>query len=153
MKKFLILAVFSAFVFACNDSADNTTVEGDTSDHAATSDRYSSSEGDVSYRGGKLMVWRNNDWVEADDDVTLDNGVVVRRNGEVERDGKVVVLDDGEIVDRSGRFWDDAGNAIEDAWDGAKEGVREAGQGIKKGAKEVGEEVKDVFKDDDNKNN
>jgi hypothetical protein len=67
---------------------------------------------------------------------------VVKRNGEVKRGGDVVKLEEGESVDRSGRFFDKAGNAIEDAWDATKKGVKKAG-----------EEVKDVFTDDDKKDN
>jgi hypothetical protein len=134
MKKILVLAVAGLFLFSCNENTD-TTNKTDTTTHAA----YAPSDGDVSYRNGKLMVWRGNNWEEADDDVTLEGGVVVRRNGEVVRDGKVVELEDGEVVDRSGRFFDKAGHAIEDAWDATK-----------KGAKEVKEEVKDVFTDDKN---
>ena len=138
MKKLFVFAIIGASLLSCNDTTETTTTTDttnstDTTTHAA----YAPSEGDVSYRNGKLMVWRSNEWEEADDDVTLQNGVVVRRTGKVERDGKVVELEDGEVVDRSGRFFDKAGNAIEDAWDATK-----------KGAKKVGEEVKDVFTDD-----
>ena len=45
---------------------------------------------------------------------------MVRRNGEVKRGDDVIILEDGEVVDRSGRVFDKAGNAIEDAWQGAK---------------------------------
>lgn len=146
MKKFFLMAASVVFLFACNDTADNTSVKADSTDHAANaSDGYKASEGDVSYRNGKVVVWRNNEWVESDEDVKLENGVVVRRNGEVERDGKIVVLKDGEVVDRTGRFFDRAGNAIENAWGDVKEGVKE-------GAKDVKEGVKDVF-DDDKKDN
>jgi SOS-response transcriptional repressor LexA len=54
-------------------------------------------------------VWRNNDWVIADNDVSLNDGVVVRKNGEVKKGDDVVVLKDGEVVDRSGRFLDNYG--------------------------------------------
>jgi hypothetical protein len=97
------------------------------------------------------LVWKNNDWVAADNDVTLDNGIVVRRNGRVVRDKEEVELEDGVVVNRSGRFFDKAGNVIEDGWDGVKKGAKEAKDGIKKGANEVKEEVKDVFNNDDRK--
>ena len=159
MKKFLLLAGMSAFIFACNDTTTSTNVENDSTDHAAASenrvgDRYTESDGDVSYRNGKVVVWRNGEWVESNEDVTLDNGVVVRRTGRVERNGEVVELEDGEVVTRTGRFFDKAGNAIEDAWDATKKGARKAGDAIEKGANKVGDEVKDVFDNDkDNKKN
>ena len=147
MKNFFLMAATSVLLFACNDSGESTSVRVDSTDHSATAnDGYKASEGDVSYREGKVVVWRNNEWVETNDDVKLENGVVVRKNGEVERDGKVVVLKDGEVVDRTGRFFDRAGNAIENAWDDVKEGVKE-------GAKDVKEGVKDVFDDDKKDNN
>jgi len=134
MKHFIIAAVIAATLLACNTDT-TTTNKTDTSTHAA----YSASEGDVSYRDGKLMVWKDGEWKEADNDVHLNNGVVVNRKGEVTKEDKVVVLHDGDVVDKSGRFFDKAGNAIEDAWDATKKGVKKAG-----------EEVKDVFTDDDN---
>ncbi len=151
MKRFFLMAGLSVALFACNNDSATVTVDKDSSDHAANTERtYTSSDGDVSYRDGKLVVWRNGAWVDSDEDVRLENGTVVRRNGEVERDGKVVVLEDGEVVDRTGNFFDRAGNAIENAWDKTKEGVKEAGKEVKEGAQKVGEEVKDVFKDDNN---
>ena len=44
--------------------------------------------------------------VDADNDVTLDDGVVVTRTGRVRRDGKEVELHDGEVVSKTGRFFD-----------------------------------------------
>ena len=129
-----------------NDTAvvtDNTTTT--MSGDAMTSNRYVPAEGDVMYRDKKLMVWRNGAYVQADNDVTVDNGVTVRRNGEVRRsDGEVVVLKDGQTYSRTGRFFNSAGEAIEDGWDATKKGVKKAGQAIKKGANKIGEEVKDA---------
>lgn len=155
MKKVILLAGIAASISACNnESRDNTTVEADTINHTTTAPAaYTPTDGDLTYKNGKVMVWKNNEWVETDNDVTLDDGTVVHRDGKVEKDKKVVVLDDGEVVDKSGRFFDKAGNAIENAWDATKEGAKETGEAVKKGAGKVGKEVKDVFKDDDKKDN
>ena len=148
MKKLFVLSIVGATaLISCNSEnkeTTSTTINSDTTENAAASNTttYAPGEGDVSYRNGKVVVWRNNDWVETDEDVTLNDGVVVRRNGEVKRGDDIVKLEEGETVDRSGRFFDKAGNAIEDAWDATKKGVKKAG-----------EEVKDVFTDDDKKNN
>ena len=148
MKKLFVLSIVGATVLiSCNSEnkeTTSTTINSDTTENAAASSTttYAPGEGDVSYRNGKVVVWRNNDWVETDEDVTLNDGVVVRKNGEVKRGDDIVKLEEGETVDRSGRFFDKAGNAIEDAWDATKKGVKKAG-----------EEVKDVFTDDDKKNN
>ena len=133
MKNVLISMAMAALLTACNTNTETTT-KTDTSTHAA----YAPSEGDVTKRDGKVMVWHDGEWKEADNDVHLSNGVVVNRKGEVIKEDKVVVLDDGEVVNKSGRFFDKAGNAIDDAWDATKKGV-----------KKVGEEVKDVFNKDD----
>ena len=133
MKKLFVIAIIGASLLACNENTESTN-KTDASAHEA----YAPANGDVTYRDGKVLVWRNNEWVETNDDVSLDNGVVVKRNGEVVRNDDVVVLKDGEVVNKSGNFFDKAGNAIEDAWHGAKKGVKKAG-----------EEVKDVFTNDD----
>jgi len=155
MKKIFALAFIAVAFAACNDAdTDTTSVDTDTtttSTTMTTTRSYTAAEGDVSYRNEKLMVYRNGDWVESDKDVTLDNGIVVSRKGEVRRDKDVVVINDGEVIDRSGNFWDKTGNAIEDGWDATKRGVKNAGNAIEKGAKKVGEETKDVFTDDKKK--
>jgi len=148
MKKIFLLFGLAGFI-ACNNDANDRAGNSDTSTNnnavATDADRttgtttttYTASEGDVSYRNGKVVVYRNGQWVDSDKDVELEGGVVVRRNGRVERNGDVVELREGETVDRTGRFFDKAGNAIEDAWDATK-----------RGAKRAKEEVKEVVKDE-----
>ena len=132
MKQIFLSAVV-ALIFSCNTKTETTT-KTDTSANAA----YAPSEGDVTSKDGQVMVWHDGEWKPADNDVHLDNGIVVTRKGEVTKEDKVVVLHDGEHVDKSGRFFDKAGNAIDDAWDATKKGVKKAG-----------EEIKDVFNGDD----
>ncbi len=160
MKKFFVLAGMAAILTACNNdgSSDNTvnndSLRQDSINQAnSASSNYQAAEGDVSYRNGKLVVWRNNAWVDNDADVTLDNDVVVRRSGRVERNGDTVELEDGEVVTKTGRFFDRAGNAIEDAWDATKRGAKKVGSTIEKGADKAAGEVKDALKDDDKKKN
>ena len=113
MKKIFVTALIAASLVACEnaDTTDESTVET-TETTTSTTTTYTPGEGDVTHRDGKVMVWRNNNWVEADEDVRLDNGVVVYRNGEVKKDNDVVVLRDGEFVNRSGEFFDKTGNAF-----------------------------------------
>lgn len=89
MKKILFMACVAASLTACNNAGtnedssvnDNTTVNADTAitttitTPAVTT--YTPAEGDVTYRDGNLMVWKGNDWVKANEDVKLDNGIVV----------------------------------------------------------------------------
>jgi len=133
MKNLVISVLIASLLMACNSNT-GTTNKTDTSTNAA----FAPSEGDVTRRDGKVMIWHDGEWKEADSDVHLSNGIIVNRRGEVVKGDKVIVLDDGEVVDKSGRFFDKAGNAIDDAWDATKKGVKKAG-----------EEVKDVFSDDD----
>src|SRR5690606_7444431 len=122
-------------VIKTDSFAPVTTVE------PVTVSKYTPAEGDVTYRDNQLMVWKGNEWVLADQDVTLDNGVVVYKNGEVKKEGKTVKLEDGEVVTGVGKFFDKTGEAIEDAWSSTKKGVKEAGDAIDKAAKDVKESV------------
>jgi predicted small secreted protein len=133
MKKILAMAVAAFTLTACNDGTDNATVETrDTTTMTTTNNAnaYAPSEGDVTYRNNRVLVMRNGEWVESNEDVTLDNGVVVRRNGRAVRNNQEVEMEDGEVVTRSGNFFDRTGQAIEDGWDATKRGVKKAGQKI-----------------------
>lgn len=151
MKTILTMAFAALTLAACNDNnADKDTVNTtDTTITTTTTTTYIPVEGDVTVREKKVMVMRNGQWVEADSDVSLDNGVVVTRSGRVVKDGQERELQEGEVVNRTGDFFDRSGRAIENAWDATKEGVKDAGQAIEKGAKKVGEKAKDVVDDDD----
>lgn len=158
MKRIIVIALAATTLAACGDqkNTETTTVSTDTmstmvdtstnaiSDNTTVTNAYVPAEGDVAYRDGKVMVYRNNTYVEADRDVTLDDGIVVRRNGEVTRNGVVVKMEDGETVSKTGRFFNRAGEVIEDGWDATKRGVSKAAKAVGKGAKKVGEEVKDA---------
>ncbi len=146
MKKLLSLAILATTFAACNDATTTTDVNTDTLVTTSTTSgvnttAYNPSEGDATYRDGTLRVWKNGDWVVAEDDVTLDNGVVVYKNGKVKKDTKTVKLADGEIITRTGNFFDKTGQAIEDGWDATKRGVKKAGDAIGDAAKDVKESV------------
>ena len=144
MKKIIVLALAATTFAACNEqkSKESVTVNTDSStngtmdnmDNTNTSTTvYTPAEGDISYTNGKVMVWRNNAYIEADNDVTLDDNIVVKRNGEATRNGVVIKMEDGERVSKTGRFFNRTGEVIEDGWDATK-----------RGAKKVGEKVKDI---------
>lgn len=149
MKKLLYIAILATTFTACNNADTNndgvvnndTLVTTTTTTTAATTTTYTPVEGDATYRGGALMVYKNGDWVAADKDVTLDNGVVVYKNGEVKKDSKTVVLNDGEVVTKTGDFFDKTGAAIQDGWDATKRGVKKAGDAIGDAAKDVKDAV------------
>lgn len=145
MKKLFIIAMSAVVFTACNDSTthkDEVSVETpDSKEVVVMQPGYTAEEGDVTYRDNKLMVWKSGAWVEADNDIELDNGVKVYRNGEVKRNNEVVVLHDGEVVTKMGKFFNKAGEGIEDAWDATKKGVRTAGEKVKEGAEKVNDKI------------
>lgn len=146
MKKFFLMATVVALLASCDSSVQtDTVVDKDTVGPVTTekvvTKTYTPAEGDVTYRNKTILVWRDGNWVEADKDVTLDNGVVVYKNGEVKKDDKTVRLEDGEVVNRTGEFFDETGQAISDAWDSTKRGVKKAGEAMEKAAKDVKESV------------
>ena len=144
--------------FACGDgktdsaATTTTTTSTTSSNNANSTTTYTAADGDVSYREGRVMVWRNNEWSASDADVTLDDGTVVRRNGHAVRNGEDVELEDGTVVNKSGRFFDKAGNVIEDGWEGVKKGASKAKEGVEKGFNKAKEEVKDATNDNERKN-
>ena len=156
MKKLLGIAIVSAWLVACNESQTDNQSIGSPNSSAQENQQpaptaYTPDNGDVTYRDGKLMVMRNGDWKEADDEVKLQNGAVVYKDGRVKKDGKEITLQDGEVVSEEGDVFDRTGNAIESAWTDTKEGVKDAGKEIEKGAKKAGDKVEDAVDDDDNK--
>lgn len=137
MKKILLVATVG-FMVSCSDGKKDAKTTTETTENTTTT--YTASEGDVTYKGGKVMVYRNNAWVDTDDDITFDNGIVVRRTGRVAKDNDEYELEEGVVVTRKGDFFDRAGNTIKDGWEGVKKGFRKAK-----------EEVKDVLTPDNKK--
>lgn len=121
MKKIFLIAGIT-FLLSCKD--DKKASESTTATEATTTKTYTASEGDVTYKGGKLMVYRNNSWIDADDDITVDNGIIVRRTGRVVKDSDEYELDEGVVVTKTGNFFDKAGNVIENGWEGVKKAFR-----------------------------
>lgn len=132
MKNVLFAAILAASFSACDNQVSTTEEMDDSTTVSATTPTtsYIPAEGDATYRDGKVMVWRNDNWVEADSDLTMDGDIVVYTNGEVKKDGKTVKLEDGEVVTHTGNFLDKTGEAISDAWDATKKGVSNAGEAI-----------------------
>lgn len=151
MKKIFFMACVAASLAACNNAGtdENTPVTDNavntdsvtTTTTTTTTTTYTPAEGDVTFRNGNLMVWKGNDWVKANEDVKLDNGIIIYKNGEVKKEGHTITLKEGEIVDRTGSFFDEAGHAISDAWDATKKGVSDAGKAIGNAAKDAKDAV------------
>ncbi|AHF14402.1 DUF6799 domain-containing protein [Niabella soli] len=153
MKKILGLAVLAAAFIACNSSETKT---GDaTADSAGTPANVvvdstpaapppvQYTEGDIIKKDdGKVYVYTNGNWVVADKEIKLDNGTVIKPNGEVKnKEGKTIVLEDGEYVNRSGNFFDKTGAAVSNAWDKTKEGVSDAATATKKGVEKAADKT------------
>jgi len=160
MKKILSLAALAAIFASCgnNDSAEVITTS-DTevafSDSGkvstvttTTTTTYTAEDGDVMWKDGKLMVYKNGGWTVAEKDITLDDGTVISVKGNVTgKDGKMISIKEGESVKKTGQFFDKAGNAIANAWDATKEGVKDAGEAVKEGAKDAAHAVKEGAED------
>ena len=145
MKKIFLTAFVAAALTACNSSGtnDNTATNTDSSNNTmmTSGTTYTPSEGDVTYRNGKLMVYRNNQWQETDKEQTVGNGIVIHTNGAVSYAEKTDTLTDGQVVSHVGTFFDKSGNAIKNAWSATKHGVGEAGEAVGNAAGEAGEAV------------
>lgn len=145
MKKIFFTVFVAGALTACNSAETNdttaTTTDSSNNTMMATSTTYTPSEGDVTYRNDKLMVYRNNQWEETDKEQTVGNGIVVHTNGAVSYGEKTDTLTDGQVVSHAGTFFDKSGNAIKDAWSATKHGVGEAGEAVGHAAGEAGEAV------------
>lgn len=159
MKKIIAMAIAAVSFAACNNAGDTTaTVDSSsattttitpTETTTSSSATYTAADGDVTYMDKKVRVRKSGEWVDADNDVRLDDGVVVYKNGKVKKDGKEVELHDGEIVNRTGNFFDRSGRAIGNAWDATKEAGKDAGKAIKNTAEKVGDKLEGVVDKND----
>jgi hypothetical protein len=158
MKKIFAIGLLALSFAACGDADNDDRIESNemnpdtVATTTTTTTSYSPVDGDVIYRDEKVFVMRNGAWVEADEDVKLDNGVVVHKDGHVIKDDREIELNDGEMVNKSGDFFDRTGVAIENAWDDTKRGVKKAGKAVGNAAEKLGDKTKDaVDGDNDNK--
>lgn len=149
MRKLLTIAAIAATFAACNNAANDNDADTLVVDHdtttIATTPTYN--EGDIIKRDGQAQVYTKGAWVALDNDVTLDNGVVVKRNGTVvTSEGKEVVWEEGQYVTKTGAFFDRTGAAIENAWDATKRGVSNAADSIAAGANRVGDRIEEAVR-------
>ena len=130
MKRIMLITLVAGLLGACNEQAGDSMTDSDTTSTTVTTSPedntvsdYAPSEGDVTYRENRVQVRRGGACNDADEDVKMDNGVVVYRDGRATRDGKEIELEDGQVVDHSGNIFDRTGRALESAWDHTKEWV------------------------------
>lgn len=147
MKKIFLAVCVAAIFTACNSEGsqtDATTTNTDTTNRSMMStDTYTPTEGDATFKDHYLMVYRGDKWVTTDKEMTMGNGAVVYTNGTVKNGEITDTLAEGEIVSHSGDLYDKAGNAIHDAWDGTKKGVNDAGDAAKEGINKAGDAAKE----------
>lgn len=153
MKKILGLVLVLAIFVACKNetkTTETTAVETPTVTYT---------EGDVIKKDGKVQVYKDGSWAVVEQDVTLDNGVVIKTTGEVvAKDGKIITLEEGSFVNKAGNFFDKTGAAVENAWDATKEGldkaadvtkdaVKDAANATAEGLDKAADATKDAVKD------
>ena len=157
MKKFFGILMIAGILSACETTpkTESTTQSGTTT----TTTVYTPGDGDIIMRDGKTFKWSNGAWVANEGNTTMSNGMVITSDGVVTHETKTVTLQEGETVSReTGRFFDKAGNAVDDAWDATKRGVskaagatkdalKDAGNAISRGAKKVGNKTDSIVKD------
>jgi hypothetical protein len=156
MKKTLLVASALIFLIACNDNSKQTTTTTDSAalispnpdtqmvDHTRVDNLYAPAEGDIMYTENKLRVRRNNAYVDADNDVTLDSGIIVNRKGEATWKDKTIRMEEGEAVNRTGNFFNKAGEKIDDIWNDTKRAVKKTAKAVDNAAEKTGEKVKDA---------
>lgn len=155
MKKVLLICAAAATLAACRNNTDtdgtdginDTMVPADTMVSTPASTPYIVTEGDIMRRQGSVMVYENGQWVPVTGEITLSDGSVVTQRGEVKRDGRMVNLEEGYTVNRSGAFFDRAGAAIENAWETTKEATREAAQDVKRGTQNAVDNTREAVRD------
>lgn len=78
-----------------------------------------------------------------DKQIVLDDGTIVYANGEAKNKAdKIYMIEEGEYVTKTGRFFDRTGEAIENAWEKTKEGVKDAAEATKEGLQKAGDAIK-----------
>ena len=144
MKKIVAMALVAATFAACNSTTPgnaSTDSEPVTTTSTNNNAAYAPDEGDVTRRDGRVMVYRNGQWVETNEELRMDDDVVITTNGRAVKDGYERELREGETVTRTGEFLDRTGESIENAWDDTKEGVKKAGEKIGDAAKKAGDKL------------
>lgn len=104
MKKFLFLA----FAFVCTAGAVSAQ---DSASHHMHGAAHHKMGGDhmmkdcVMMKDGKVMVMKHGQHSELTEDLTLDNGTMVMKDGTVKTsDGKTMMLKDGEWIGMDGKM-------------------------------------------------
>lgn len=155
MKKLFALAFIAVGFAACNNDANDkdgvdtlavNTTTNETNNVVVQPQQpaITYTEGDVSRRDGKVVVYKGGQWAPVEKDVVLEDGTVVNVKGEAKnKEGKVYVMEDGYYVTKAGRFFDRTGAAINNAWEATKNGVENAAQATKEGINKAADAVKD----------
>ena len=161
MKKTLFFAAIAVALASCGNQESQTDTETtvnaetpvatdgtDNTTPVSATKTYTAEDGDVMIKDGKLLEYKNGNWVVAEKDITLADGTVVSLKGDVKnKDGKMISIKDGETVKKTGEFFDKAGNAVSNAWDATKEGVKDAADATKEGLKNAADATKEGVKD------
>ena len=118
-KNFALALVVLTAVSCDFKSNENTSTEGTkTETNVGT---YTAADGDITKKDGVVMVHKNGSWVALDKEISLGNGITVSTSGEVNKDGKLILLDDGGFINKAGDFFDKTGATISNVWDKAKD--------------------------------
>ncbi|MBX3253820.1 MAG: hypothetical protein KF862_06730 [Chitinophagaceae bacterium] len=155
MKKMFFIAATAVVLAACDSNGSEETTGTDVTltpaetgkENVADKVTYVAEDGDVMWKDGKLLVYKDGNWSVAEKDITLNDGTTISLKGDVTKEGKTITIKEGESVKKTGEFFDKAGDAISNAWDAAKEGVKDGANAVKEGVTDAANAVKEEAKD------
>ena len=127
MKKIFLTACVAVALTACNstESKHAMAVDKDSTTNTLMNQAtgYAPNDGDVTFRNNKVMVYRDTSWKETNDAQTVGSGVVVHTNGVVTNGVQADTLTEGQIVSKTGTFFDASGHVIKNPWTPTNDGV------------------------------
>jgi len=130
MKKIFLTAFVAVALTACNstESKHAVALDKDSTTNTAMNEAtgYVPNDGDVTFRNNKVMVYRDTSWKETTDAQTVGSGAVVHPDGTVTNGVQADTLKDGQVVSKTGTFFDASGHVIKDPWTPTKKGVGES---------------------------
>lgn len=101
MKKILVLCIATTMglgVFAQSDTKMDKMDKTDKMKHEKTHDG-------VMMKDGKMMVMKNGETMEMAEEMKMNNGTMVMKDGSVKmKDGKTMMMKDGEMMDMKGKM-------------------------------------------------
>lgn len=102
------------------------------------------SDGDLSRREGKMLIYKNGAWGTLEMDIQLEDSTTVTPKGQaLSKDGLKFEIVEGYFITKAGRFFDKTGAAIENIWESASKDVSTVPKEINGQLPASGENIKE----------